>query len=294
MISGFRNTGIFFPVIKRIDFFCTDACCFHETVRRSPKITFIRLIYKSGPVGNYQCTSIFSKGTKLFGVSVIEHIGHRYCYQLIIRQVMFHTDNIGIITFSSKCTILFLYVFLVMHIFISRSLGIFQRPVIFTVIKNSHRRLRYTSHSFLDLFQNFSYLCHFTKNSGIITAIVIDHRTVEFLGGTLTLAELEIQDTVGTMGDCLQGSSQMHSRFFQLIDRLPVGCRRTGFHQKERCFFDTPHKVVLQGSIHCCGIVVFFMPAWVIIPGSDIHNILKLFIVKSVVVVHQIGGCRKI
>ena len=111
---------------------------------------------------------------------------------------------------------------------------------------------------------------------------------------SLTLAELEIQDTVGTMGDCLQGSSQMHSRFFQLIDRLPVGCRRTGFHQKERCFFDTPHKVVLQGSIHCCGIVVFFMPAWVIIPGSDIHNILKLFIVKSVVVVHQIGGCRKI
>ena len=207
---------------------------------------------------------------------------------------MFHTDDIGIIAFSSKCTILFLHIFLVMHIFVSRSLSIFQRPVIFPVVENSHWRLGHTSHSFLNLLQYLSYLSHFTENSGIIATIVIDHRTMEFLRSTLALAKLEIQNAVGTMSNCLQRSSQMHSRFFQFVDRLPVGCGRTGFHQKERRFFDASHKVVLHGSIHCYGIIVFFMPAWVIIPGCDIHNILKFLIIQSVVVIHQVGSRRKI
>ena len=86
----------------------------------------------------------------------------------------------------------------------------------------------------------------------------------------------------------------MYSWFFQLVDRLPVGRRGTGFHQKKRCFLDASHKIMLHGSVQRCGIIVFFMPAWIIIPGCNIHNILKFFIVQSVVVIHQIGGCRKL
>ena len=117
---------------------------------------------------------------------------------------------------------------------------------------------------------------------------------MEFLGGTLALAKLEIQDTVGTVSNCLQRSSQMHSRFFQFVDWLPVSRRRAGLHQKERRFFDASHKIMLHGSIHRYRIIVFFMPAWIIIPGCDIHNILKFLIIQPVVIIHQVGSRRKI
>ena len=196
MISCFRDTYVFFPVIKCIDLFRTDTSCFHQSMRGSLQIAFICFIYKSGPVGNYQSTTVFCKSAKLFGISMIKHIGHRCRYQTVPRQIMFHIDDICIIAFSSESTILFQYIFLIMHILVSRSLRILQRPVIFPVIENSHWRLRHASSSFPDLLQRFSYLCHFAENTGIIPTVVIDHRTMEFLRGSLTLTKLEIQNTV--------------------------------------------------------------------------------------------------
>ena len=83
---------------------------------------------------------------------------------------------------------------------------------------------------------------------------------------SLTLAELEVQNTVRTVSNCLQRSCQKHSRFLKFIDRFPVGCRRAGFHQKERCFLDTAHQVMLHCHINSCNIFFFFVPSRVVIP----------------------------
>ena len=203
---------------------------------------------------------------------------------------MFHRDNIYIQSLFSQRAVVLLHIFTIMHIFISRSLYICDCPVIFTVIEYRCLRLHVSSNRLLNLFQNFSNLCHFAENTGIIFAVMIDHCTVELFGSPLTLAELEVQNTVRTVSNCLQRSCQKHSRFLKFIDRFPVGCRRAGFHQKERCFLDTAHQVMLHCHINSCNIFFFFVPSRIVIPGDNIENIFEFLIIQAVIIIHQV--CR--
>ncbi len=188
---------------------------------------------------------------------------------------MFHIDNICIITFSSKSTILFQYSFpdnAYLHFEVP---GHPSAPSHFPGHKEQPPETSSRFQQFpgsvptlllpLSLRGKYGYHPHRSDRSP-------HHGISQRLPGS---------DEAGNTEHCLNheqlpaGGSQMHSRFFQLVDRLPVGCRGTGFHQKKRCFLDASHKIMLHGSVQRCGIIVFFMPAWIIIPGSNIHNILK-------------------
>ena len=122
---------------------------------------------------------------------------------------------------------------------------------------------------------------------------MVDHCTVEFLGSTLALAELEIQHAVRTVSNCLQRSCQKHSRFLKFIDRFPVRRRWTGFHKKERCFLDAAHQIVLHCRINSCDIFLFFVPSRIVIPGYNIQNILEFLVIQTVIIIHQVCGYRK-
>ena len=121
---------------------------------------------------------------------------------------------------------------------------------------------------------------------------MIDHCTMKLFRCSLALTQLKIQDTVWTMGDCLQRRCQKHSRFLQLIDRLPVRCRWAGFHHQERSFSDTSHQIMLHSCICCRQPLFFFMPSRIIIPGYNIYIFPELFIIQSVIIIHQIRRHR--
>ena len=76
---------------------------------------------------------------------------------------MFHRNNIRIAALSSKCTVLFLHTFLIVHILVPRSLGIFQCPVIFSVIENCCLAFYFASNNLPDLFQCLSNLCNLAE-----------------------------------------------------------------------------------------------------------------------------------
>ena len=80
---------------------------------------------------------------------------------------MFHRDNIRIAALSSKCTILFLHTFLIVHILVPRSLGIFQCPVIFSVIENCCLTFYFASNNLPDLFQCLSNLSSWLQKDRI-------------------------------------------------------------------------------------------------------------------------------
>ena len=284
------NRMVFFPVIQRIDFCTADSGYVHQTIWSTVKETFICAVNQPWPVGKYQSSAVFYVSAQFFFVSVFKHICHRSCQDFVVCKVMFHCNNVNIQPLLSQCTIVFLYVFVIMHIFISRSLYICDRPVVFTVIENRCQRFHVSSNRFLNLFQSFSNLCHFTENTSIVFTVMIDHRTVEFLWSTLTLTELEIQNTVWTVSNCLKRSSQKHSRFLKFIDRFPVRCRRAGFHKNERSLLDAAHQVMLHRRINGCDIFFFFVPSRIVIPGDNIENIFEFLIIQAVIIIHQV--CR--
>ena len=203
---------------------------------------------------------------------------------------MFHCDHIHIQPLFSQSTVVFLDCFAVVHIYISRSLHISDRPVVLTVIENSRLRSHAGSNRLLDLLKSLANLCYFAENAGIISAIMIDHCTMELLRSSLALAKLEIQHAVRTMCYSLERCSQMHSRFFKFVDRFPVRCRRTGFHKKKWFLPDTAHQVMLHRRINGCDIFFFFVPSRIVIPGDNIENIFEFLIIQAVIIIHQV--CR--
>ena len=293
MASSLWDRMVFFPVIKSVDLCTADSCYVHQSVWSSVKEAFVCTVYQSGPVGKYQSSSIFYIGAEFFFVSVFEHICHRSCQNFVVCKVMFHCNNVDIQSLFSQCTVVLLHIFTIVHIFVSRSLYIRDRPVVFTVIENSYLRFHVGSNSLLNLFQNLSNLCYFTENTGIFFAVMIDHSTVEFLGSALTLTKLEIQNTVRTVSNCLERTCQKHSRFFEFVDRFPVRCRRAGFHKKERRFLDAAHQVVLHCRVNSCDIFLFFVPSRIVVPGYNIKNIFEFFVIQTVKIIHQIGGHRQ-
>ena len=206
---------------------------------------------------------------------------------------MFHCDHIHIQPLFSQSTVVFLDCFAVVHIYISWSLHIRDRPVVLTVIENSRLRSHAGSNRLLDLLKSLANLCYFAENAGIISAIMIDHCTMELLRSSLALAKLEIQHAVRTMCYSLERCSQMHSRFFKFVDRFPVRCRRTGFHKKKWFLPDTAHQIMLHFRINCSKIFFFFVPAWIIIPRYHVQNILEFFVIQTVIIIHQICCYRQ-
>ena len=187
---------VFFPVIQRIDFCAAESGHIHKPIRSSAKEASVGAVNQSRPVGKHQSSAVFHISTKLFFVSVLEHICHRSRHNFIIGKGMFHCDHIHIQPLFSQRAVVLLHIFTIMHIFISRSLYICDRPVIFTVIEYRCLRLHVSSNRFLNLFQSFSNLCHFFKYAGIISAIMVNYRSMELFRSATALAELEVQNTV--------------------------------------------------------------------------------------------------
>lgn len=73
---------------------------------------------------------------------------------------------------------------------------IFQCPPVFGVINHSHFRTADGTGKFLHLRQGFSYLCHFPEYTGVISSIMVYHRSMKLFRSSTALAHLEIQDAV--------------------------------------------------------------------------------------------------
>ena len=173
---------------------------------------------------------------------------------------------------------------------ISRSLGILHRPAAFPVENHRHLRRRMGTGHLLQLLQRLAHLGHLAKGSGVVSSVVVDDRPVELLAGASAFAQLEILDTVGSMGNGLHGSGVQHARTFQLTHRLPVGGSRTALHQQERPFLDAPHDIMLHSIVHGSQVLFLLMPLGIIIPRYNIYNIRKFVIIQPLEIIHHIDG----
>ena len=95
------------------------------------------------------------------------------------------------------------------------------------------------------------------------------------------------------MSHCLKRGSQHHSRLFQLIDGLPVCGRWAGLHEKKWLILNAPHQIMLHTCVNGSEKFLFLMPAWIVVPGYHIQNIAELLVIKTVVIIHQIGCYRQ-
>ena len=148
-ISFYRNPFITFPVIQTVNFFTAKSCHFHKTIRCSAKITQICIIYNSGPISQYQLTTISYISLCLLLEVGTKQIKHRCGYNLVTLQLLFHINYIHIKPLLTKCKIRFFYRFFIEQIFISWSCCILQSPAVFPVINHSYLRMcKASSHLF--------------------------------------------------------------------------------------------------------------------------------------------------
>ena len=140
--------------------------------------------------------------------------------------------------------------------------------------------------------QRGAYLSGFSEDSGIGTAIMPHHRTVEFFLCTTAGTPLEVTDAVRPMGHRLQGTEHRHAGLLLFGHRLPVGKAGAGLHHQERLAFQGVEQVMHHGSIqrglfHRLGSLV---PGGIVVPADYIQLSGQVMVVDIVEAVHQVGG----
>ena len=177
--------------------------------------------------------------------------------------------------------------------FVSRPLAVFHSPVAAPVIKKRYRTVHPAACHFTDRLQRISHFGHFLENPCIISAVMIDNSSVEFLRSSPALPDLEIKSTLSAMSNGLHGLGKEDPRFFQLTDALPVGRGRTGFHLEERFPLQRTHQVMAHGIIPGHSDILCFSPGRIRIPGDHIDIFRHLEIIQTIKIIHQVGRYRQ-
>ena len=85
----------------------------------------------------------------------------------------------------------------------------------------------------------------------------------------------------------------MHARSLQGIAGPPAYLGGRTLHQEEGLFFQAAHLAVIQSSLHRHRhLVLFLMPAGIIIPGHNVDFFLQPVIVYALEKVHKVR-CRR-
>ena len=88
-----------------------------------------------------------------------------------------------------------------------KALHLFDSPAVFHIIKNSGFGWIFCpAKAGAQIFKTASHCGYLTEDPGIAFSVVIHYSTMEFFGTAPSLSPLEILDTVGAVGHCLQGS----------------------------------------------------------------------------------------
>ena len=230
LISCLGNHLVFFPVVKSVDFCAPNAKYIHQSVRSSSQITPVRIVHDSGPACCDKHTARFHKSADLFRKSFFEHIHHRQCQNPVLHDVTVHVHQIHIQPLPAEASVKFQKQFQIMKILVSRSLAVLHRPLTVPVIQNGSFAVHRTSGKLRDFFQCPAGFAYFFEHPGIISTIVVNDRTVEFLGSASALAHLEVESALPAMRNCLHGLCEKNPWSFQLAHALPVRRRWAGFH----------------------------------------------------------------
>ena len=164
-------------------------------------------------VGADQGAALVHKGLQLLFKALPQQVEHGGNHQLVAADVALLVHNVHGDAHAPQRPVVGLDLLHIMHALVPWALGVVDGPAVLPVIYHSHLCRVLRSGNFLKFFQTFSYFRYLLKYSGIILAIMIDHCTMELFRGTLALSKLEIQNTVGSVGNSLHGSCMKHSRF---------------------------------------------------------------------------------
>ena len=181
-------------------------------------------------------------------------------------------------------------------LFADAKLRFIQRPAVFPVVHHGDLVFRRRAGNTAKVAQPLADLRHFLEDARMLAALVVDHRAVEFLALSATLAELEVLHAVGAVRDRLQALQRHRARAAQLVDLVPVDARGAGFHHQEGLAAAyAAHEIVLEGGILRHVYVLHrALPLGIVVPAAHVEHLAQIKVIDDRIGAHQIRGAGNV